>query len=220
MSLVNTVLRTTLAIALTCVVSSASAALVKTDWKNAGDNLAVLDSTTGVEWLNFSATKGMAYDNVVQLFDAGDQFAGWRVPTVVEVRDMVNILSTRGIYATGNAASWQKDIFTGAMGISGTPNGWYSAGWYQKDNGLVDVVGLLGNTFYNVGSVIVNHDTYRGTGYPDLSTWLVSDGGTTLSSLNDPTLNIANENAPINNVPLTGALTGLFLLGMYRSRKQ
>lgn len=41
---------------------------------------------------------------------------------------------------------------------------------------------------------------------------LVSDGGTTLSSINNPSLNINNANDPINSVPLP-ATTLLFAFG-------
>tara|TARA_Y100000296_G_C5114460_1_gene226959 strand:- start:700 stop:999 length:300 start_codon:yes stop_codon:yes gene_type:complete len=43
--------------------------------------------------------------------------------------------------------------------------------------------------------------------------WLVSDGGDTLSSKQNPMLNINNENSPVNSVPVVG-LAALSLFGM------
>jgi hypothetical protein len=57
--------------------------------------------------------------------------------------------------------------------------------------------------------------------YTAYGVYLVSDGGTTQSSLNDPSLNANNANAP-SSVPLpaTAALLGLGLLGFGARRKK
>lgn len=52
------------------------------------------------------------------------------------------------------------------------------------------------------------------------SVWIVSDGGATYSSLNEPTLNINNPNSPINaSAPLKLGALGLMLVGMRRRKK-
>jgi hypothetical protein len=51
--------------------------------------------------------------------------------------------------------------------------------------------------------------------------YLVSDGGTTLSLINDPSLNANNANAPASvPLPATAALLGLGLLGFGARRNK
>lgn len=66
-----------------------NAAFLKTDVSNVGDAGAVLDSESGLEWLNISYTKGQSLSFVEQRITSGD-LQGWRLPTENEVVDMLN----------------------------------------------------------------------------------------------------------------------------------
>lgn len=57
----------------------AEASFIKTDWQVAGDRKAVLDSTTGIEWLNLTQTNGLSVNQVISQLDT--TFKGWRLPT-------------------------------------------------------------------------------------------------------------------------------------------
>ncbi|WP_447474303.1 hypothetical protein [Vibrio harveyi] len=46
------------ALAAGLISTQASAAFVHTDWKQAGDGLATLDTVTGIEWLKLTETAG------------------------------------------------------------------------------------------------------------------------------------------------------------------
>ena len=89
---------------------------------------------------------------------------------------------------------------------------------------MTKMAGVYQNTnsyFYSLNNVSSYIDT---TASSSLSVFLVSDGGTTLSSINDPTININNPNAPINmadvSAPAGVVATGLmaFMLGFRRKK--
>jgi hypothetical protein len=76
------------------------------------------------------------------------------------------------------------------------------------------------NATVQYGQTDVDTDrAYHGSG-TKLGTWLVSDGGTTLSSIQDPSLNSNNANAPVNEVPAGGlSLLTLAAFGLLLRRK-
>lgn len=65
----------------------ASANLVEADWQNVGDNKAVLDTTSGLTWLDFTETH--FYTRGDLLNDLSSVFSGWRLPTVNEVSSLI-----------------------------------------------------------------------------------------------------------------------------------
>lgn len=210
--------------ALTLSVSS-HAAFVATDWKTSGDGLATLDTSTGIEWMDLSQTRGRSIQYVMD--NLSTEFAGWRLPTQAEVQQMMrNFFS--GVYTfnstTGrvrvNSSSKTRiiqfeTIFSRIYHKSSDDRGnYFSRGLYLGDDGNVKSAGAYRQTHWSVE----NHDldyifnvssslTYSGNqctawNTPCYSVWLVNDGGVTLSSIADPTININNPNAPINN-PIT-----------------
>jgi hypothetical protein len=213
---------------------SASAQLISTDWKSTGDKLATLDESTGIEWLDLTQTDGMSIDTAEGLLSS--RFEGWRLPTRSEVTQlMVNAFPSEKNRVQG-AGGWgitntttdnEADNFRllfGTTQVSSTydstyglfkndPGGQYSilrSGVQdRRDN---DYVALYSN------QNITNDTSYSTSSY---AVYLVSDGGTTQSSLNDPSLNANNANAP-SSVPLpaTAALLGLGLLGFGARRKK
>ncbi|MFQ3188928.1 MAG: hypothetical protein ACI936_000048 [Paraglaciecola sp.] len=217
---------------------SASAQLIPTDWKNTGDKLATLDESTGIEWLDLTQTDGMSIDTAESLLSS--RFEGWRLPTRSEVTQlMVNAFPSKASYMQGAGAwNWtnrttdnEVDNFRLLFGTThanttydhtfgvfkNDPGGDYSvlySGAYDRASDdsikLYSNVNLATNTSYSTSTYGV---------------YLVSDGGTTQSSLNDPSLNANNANAPSSvpsSVPLpaTAALLGLGLLGFGARRKK
>ena len=213
------------------ISTQASAAFVSTDWKVAGDKGAVLDEDTGIEWLNLKYSDKKSVATVVS--ELGSVYKGWRLPTNAEVEAFVTKVwgglnvqihwldSRFGGYHAG-AHRW-IDLMSDGFKHTAT-----HAGMYYDEDGLIRMVGSYSNeggaytnTFgleyspvYTVNSVINNYMS---------GVLLVSDGGTTLSSINDPTLNINNPNAPINmadvSAPLGLAGAGLLMIMLGGRRK-
>lgn len=91
---------------------NASAATLSVDWQMAGDNLITLDTDTGLEWLDLTATTSRSYNDISTAFGVGQEFDGWR-------------------YATMNEISVFFDAFGGN-------NAYYNSGWTKQNNGLFD----------------------------------------------------------------------------------
>lgn len=235
------------------------AAFVATDWKVSGDKLATLDTQTGLEWLDLTRTDNMSISQVRGLLDT--TFLGWRFPTAAEIDTMMrnfvgtvvnfDSVSNGLVQFNSNHATQNPNVvavrqeFLALFGLTHSYSAsinfqHLSTGLYLDEFGSVRQAGVH-YTGYDTGRTNVFFNNYLAThvttetgkhGYHGI--WLVSDGGTTLSSVNDPTLNINNPNAPINagiisppandvSAPLFGFL-GLFSLGIfsmrnYRSRK-
>lgn len=66
----------------------AHAELIETDWQNLGDNLSVLDTNSGMEWLDLSQTLAMTVGNVIGQMDS--PFSGWRLPSYDEVHALLD----------------------------------------------------------------------------------------------------------------------------------
>lgn len=216
------------------ISTQASAAFVPTDWKVGGDKGAVLDEGTGVEWLRLESTRNQSFDTILSQLET--TYAGWRLPTYSEVTDMISrffsqyganpfagSIETRGgVYLTA-AQAFAKTF--GNTKISGR----HHVGMYLDDSGSLRYVGAYsdGSSSYSlyfglgVTSVLNFSSVYNSGG--NWGTFLVSDGGTTLSSINDPALNINNPNAPINmadvSAPAGLAAAGLLMLMLGARRK-
>lgn len=186
-------------------VGTAQAALISSDWQATGDNKATLDTQTGIEWLKLDNTKGYTFEK----FKAGFyvELAGWRLPTLTEVQQLISLnfpgmaSATQNAYDATRAANWFN-----AMGVTdpaGNRSG--SMGYVLADNGWqVYQVGQAWNfgSFWNAvpWNEISSAQLYSSTSiYSGL--FMVSDGGLTVSSIDDPARNINNANAPINNMP-------------------
>ena len=210
--------------ALLTLSFASHAELVSTDWKTEGDALATLDTETGIEWLDLSETDELSIDTVVSMTSAGGEFEGRRLPSQSEVTALLNTLFPAGI-STGKHTSTEKygesvSAFYELFGYTGTDADTPRAyGLYQRDDtGAVRMAGVSGsNTVFANYSHSLYSTTFSHTYY---GVWLVSDGGDTLSSINDPSLNIMNANSPYN-VPLAGSgALALLALGAGVRRKR
>jgi hypothetical protein len=210
---------------------SASAELVATDWKYTGDSRATLDDQTGIEWLDLTQTDGMSIDQAENLLSS--TFAGWRLPTRSEVTQlMVNAFPSAAENMKGGG-SWgyvdstmdnKVDYFRTLFGSTVANSSYnYTYGIFKNDvvDGQSSV--LLSGVNDKVSSDYVmlhsniSHSSSTGFANASYGVYLVSDGGTTLSSINDPSINIGSANVPL---PATAALLGLGLLGFGARRKK
>lgn len=202
----------------------ANAAFISTDWKSVGDKSATLDTSTGLEWLDLTHTFGKSYSTVESQLST--LYSGWRLPTYAEIVQLTaNIFAPYGkspyvASFDSSAAVYQFKLMFGSSVYST-----YQVGFYKDLNGAIRVTGmsdyhkhmygLYHGYTYSVNGVSTGHGI-----------WLVSDGGTTLSSKIDPTLNINNPNAPVHQQPAADvpviAGTGLLgcLLLMFGTRRK
>ena len=225
------------------ISTQASAAFVATDWKTIGDKNATLDTSTGLEWLDFRFTTTKSFETVVS--ELSTSFKGWRLPTTSEVQALMVgywgevALSGRVRNSTTGWAgklSFENLFFRGSSYYRGE-SGLFTGGRYLDESGLLrvagsfycqcgtsyhDLYGMSYPTIYSKEQSVVTMVNTTNTGYRT-GVWLVSDGGTTLSSINDPTININNPNAPINmadvSAPLGLAGAGLLMLMLGARRK-
>lgn len=245
-------LKTTIAALLTAVALYAPAsfaALQYTDWKTAGDQQALVDTETGIEWLRLPNTKGMSMYQVKQLL--GTQFKGWRLPTGAEVEQMMDNYYTQPLNVGQTVFSRNMNIpliqqWTTLFGTtsyflnSGAETAQAYGMYYEDPNPYNLQIRMAGayhqhswtaqgqhsyvSTFYEDYTSVDYRETYVST---SMAVFLVSDGGVTYSSLQDPSINAMNPNAPVNNpvaepadVPVSGTLGGLLLmLGLAGARR-
>jgi hypothetical protein len=212
----------------------ANADLIATDWQATGDSLATLDEATGIEWLDLTQTAGISINQAEGLLNS--TFAGWRLPTRSEVTQMMTTAfasqaaTLQGVVGGGFTNSLldnEADNFRSLFGITHQSIDYdYSAGLFKNNVGTSNPLLMSGalddpsNDFLQLFSNtnIVSDYSYSNVSY---GVYLVSDGGTTLSSIANPSLNANNVNAP-NSVPLpaTALLMGLGLAGLARRKNK
>lgn len=98
------------AIALAAIVlhtTCAQASFIDLDWNNPNDGRITLDTMTGLEWLDLSATIGRSYDEVSLEVGLGGEFMGFRHATDVEVRSLwenagIPMIDNFGAYYSAN----------------------------------------------------------------------------------------------------------------------
>lgn len=248
-------IKTTIAALLAAIslyAPTSFAALQYSDWKTAGDQQALVDTETGIEWLRLPNTKGMSMYQAKQLL--GTQFNGWRLPTAAEVEQMMDNYYPYTINAGQTVYQWNLNVPVVQQWVTlfGATSYFINSGaetaqsyglYYANPHPSVLQVQMAGAyhqhswTAQNVHSYRSNiYEDYSSVDYREMFTsssvgvFLVSDGGVTYSSLQDPSINVMNPNAPINNpstqpdgvadVPSSGICGGLLLmLGLAVSRR-
>jgi len=216
--MINKKILTFAAIAVFSSVSQAE--IVDTDWKSEGDALAFVDADTGIEWLKLDYTAGMTIEE-------GLSIDGWRLATASEVEDLVSHIVPSYFTSTNSYNSYTKYVnseqwstWNSIMGIIGYDHGRnWSFGQYLDGDGVATATGTdfwYQSQYYPSRLFKLDADGDSKTSYSGV--YLVSDGGTTLSSINDPTINASNPNAPVNQVP--ASLFGLALCGMLVSARK
>jgi hypothetical protein len=221
---------TILAATLLLSTTSVQAGFVHTDWKANGDQKATLHEETGIEWLKLDSTVGLSINQTESLL--ATTYDGWRLPTGDEVELMISDMLAP-LFFDGGQTSYdsgsQYDVYGSiwlqwmSIAINGSGHH-FSHGFYFDETTLLSGVE---QTYTNSRTGIYHNwvmsaSTDRDTALERVSVFLVSDGGTTLSSQLDPSINANNINAPVADVstaPTTLGLMGLALLGFTVRRR-
>jgi hypothetical protein len=119
----------------------AKASLVSTDFATAGDGLLTTDTTTGLQWLDFSATRGLSVNSV--LGGAGGWIGSFRYATSAEIivlfgnAGLVNAPSYNPSYSA--AASIFENLFNTA---GNTCNLDFACAQFIDAGGRVDLINV------------------------------------------------------------------------------
>ncbi len=207
-------------LAFTLFAHTAQAEMIETDYLTTGDAQATLDTQTGLEWLDLTHTYNTAYNNIQS--ELQTTFSGWRLPTIAEI-DTYFAHWFPGITIGAGNQGFDPSLTNQFVDFMGDRGDGYAAAFNMNDTGTLKLwqISPAGGVWNNYHS----YNQYLG-GHSGVGIFLVSDGGTTLSSQLDPTLNINNPEAPINNSvadvasPLMLSGLALFLMAAGRRKRQ
>ncbi len=196
----------------------ANAEFVTTDVFNVNDQKGLVDTSTGIEWIKLGQVRNMSISDAQNLLST--TYAGWRLPTQSEVESMMYDIigitpNTDSTYANLRDARYKDEAIAFHNVFQATryySNHRWSKGLYLDDNGNA----LYTDVYYDtrtgsdkIGDISLGLTTTIDMSSSYYGVYLVSDGGASISSINDPSININNPQSPINNVS-TPALLGLF----------
>lgn len=215
----NLMKKISVATLLTVISLGANANFIKGDWLSIGDNLSVVDTDTGIEWLSVDQTNGKSIATVQDQLST--TYLGWRLPTRAEVGEMMGnmYLFTDSSGASEKLTAQDSSVFSEAMGFSSATA--FSSAFHLNDE-ISTFVGssqILMSGFS--GTDITRNSNTSGIvhmnfAHAEIGVYLVSDGGVTISSISDPSINIV----PTVPEPLTLGLFGLALAGMSVRRQE
>lgn len=206
--------------------SGANAELVSTDYLSNGDDLVTLDTNTGLEWLDLTVTKYMSMASASSAFVGDSTQTGWRLPTEEEVAILFRSVFYPDITTEnyGGTVVNTDDIsriasianMLGTSGVSG--NAYFTLGLHNSSSGVA-ASGFykVGNNQEGSGSYVAYENWMAGNlsvtiKDPSIGVWLVSDGGASFGSVNDPNISQYQDSA-VSDVPAPAILSGLgFLL--------
>jgi hypothetical protein len=207
------------------VTSVAQAGFSQTDWLVAGDNKATIHEETGIEWLKLTETTGLSVNQVLEQTGAGETYEGWRIPTAQEI-----VGYWEGIFAGSSVLENQQGTVTDYYHYSVQAQRWVTFNGTQTTSPIRSYglgYGLDGDVSFFGVSRSPSNTRYRNAAYTYdenstnslMGIFLVSDGGTTLSSQLDPSINQNNVNYTDAPVTFVGLLSFLGL-GLIRLRKR
>lgn len=185
----------------------ANADFMSTDWKNANDRLATLDTETGIEWLDLTQTLGKSIADINSLLST--TYRGWRLPSNTEIIQLMTKMfpmylpyaATTPLNGSGTAgrnAAWTfSNLFL--TGVTTLPR--WAEGLFIRDNGIISMTGVYYGTNSQYWTPNNSYEFADNSRMSHIGVYLVSDGGTTLSSINNPSLNVNNPRSPVNQMP-------------------
>lgn len=193
------------------LATQAHASLMNADWTTQGDAKAAIDTRTGLEWLDLTVTDGMSIASVLSQTSAGGLFAGWRLPTMAEVLGLLKTatgqtLAVNQIVDIATLYGTLDNELSRAIGVNYTTGKTssyttYAWGMVMDAAGVIRYAGTSDIRYGSrkiYGGVALSSANVNSAG-PEFGVFLVSDGGLTLTSVQNPELNINNPNSPINN---------------------
>jgi hypothetical protein len=164
---------------------SAKANLIQASDPGFGANSLTVDTTSGLGWLDLTATAGLSYQQVLADTQPGGIYSGFRFATVQEV---LNLYSDAGIAGTGyySLATPSIESLISLLGAPELINGLpgfialsASGSSSVKNAPAIYAIGVNGTEVYwvNGGGAGYGGGTAYGTAasYPELSSWLVSN---------------------------------------------
>jgi len=218
---------------------SSQAAIIDIDWKVAGDNRAFLEVESGTEWLDVSETSGLSLVDAASLIVTGGIYEGFRIASETEVNYLFDTLFTPSnqyseqVYSAGD---YFKTFSASDVALVGNnvasmgvvvdhPAVFATGGTYYNDQNQASVMFKQQRSAAGEARVF-NNTQFASIAAEDNQTlygvYLVSDGGATYSTINDPSL-VANNtgvpNATEVSEPGALALLGLGLAGLLVRRK-
>lgn len=197
------------------ITTNANANLISVDLSKTGDSLLTYDTSTGLEWLDLTLTKGVSYNEVLSGFDGFTTSQGFRYATVNEVS---GLFSNAGVAQT----SWVWGYWN------------FNNPGYLANSSLVSLLGLTypfdGLSTYSFG--LNESNTLGGQGSHDYAMVGYNNHADYVASLAIGTLN-DSTNSPnvgsflvrdVSTVPVPSAiwmfLTGFVgLLGLIRHKQ-
>lgn len=101
----------TLGLTLSLLTGSVSAELIEQDWLNNGDSLITYDSSSQLQWLDLTQTRGWSINTAIQVLETNDLYRGWRMPDRNEVKNLFEQVLFPGF--TFDAASFPDNVHYG-----------------------------------------------------------------------------------------------------------
>ena len=193
--------------------TNAHADFISKDMFSVNDNLSVLDTDSGLEWLSLTETSGLSLNQVSSRLNT--DFSGLRLATENEVLEMIYSFypQTQGRTSSymSNQDPSEMQSFINLFGNSGLTSTAY--GMHTNSFGMVSMTGVYNGGSY--GNINTSNYTSSNMDYSEYyySSWLVLD-----DSIEPPAPEEPSGSTPVP-IPATGGLLALAMAGLCIRRK-